>query len=108
MMMRAIHIESRSKAVILDTPVPTLRQHTILVQPKAVAVQPSDWKHVDYMWVGDPTGVRLGFEYAGDVVDIGAGAHSANGPSFAKGDRVFGLCHATLVLITPLKLTCLT
>lgn len=68
----------------------------MLVKPKAVALQPSDWKHVDFMLVGDPTGVRLGFEYAGDVVDVGNMACAAS-HTFEKGDRVFGLCHATSV-----------
>lgn len=89
--MKAIHIESRSRAVILERPVPKLRDGHVLVRTRAVAVQPSDWKHVDFMWVGDPTGVRLGFEYAGDVVDPGDKA--AHG--LERGDRVFGLCHAT-------------
>lgn len=89
--MRAIHIECRAKAVILQKPIPTIRDGYILVQPKAVAIQPSDWKHVDFMWVGDPTGVRLGFEYAGDIVDIGANTAC----DFKIGDRIFGLCHAT-------------
>jgi NADPH:quinone reductase-like Zn-dependent oxidoreductase len=89
--MRAIHIKCRSQAVILDKPKPTVPDGHILVQPVAVAVQPSDWKHVDFMFVGDPTGVRLGFEYAGNVVDIGASTVC----DFKIGDRVFGLCHAT-------------
>ncbi|KAG8157944.1 hypothetical protein KVR01_012216 [Diaporthe batatas] len=89
--MKAIHIKCRSQAVILERPEPTVPDGHILVKPVAVAIQPSDWKHVDFIFVGDPTGVRLGFEYAGKVVDIGANTTC----DFKIGDRVFGLCHAT-------------
>ncbi|GKT88336.1 LOW QUALITY PROTEIN: zinc-binding oxidoreductase [Colletotrichum tofieldiae] len=92
--MRAIHIEGRGKAVITENTIPKLRDGHILVRPRAVAVQPSDWKHVDYMLVGDPTGARMGFEYAGDVIDVGK--HVSQ--DFRKGDRVFGLCHASNAL----------
>ncbi|GJC86482.1 protein TOXD [Colletotrichum liriopes] len=92
--MRAIHIEGRGKAVITENTIPKLRDGHILVRPRAVAVQPSDWKHVDYMLVGDPTGARMGFEYAGNVIDIGK--HVSQ--DFRKGDRVFGLCHASNAL----------
>lgn len=89
--MRAIHIKCRSQAAILEKPRPTVPGGYILVQPIAVAVQPSDWKHVDFIFVGDPTGVRLGFEYAGNVVAIGSNTIC----DYKIGDRVFGLCHAT-------------
>ncbi|KAK2013653.1 GroES-like protein [Colletotrichum eremochloae] len=92
--MKAIHIEGRGKAVITDQPVPEPRDGHILVRPRAVAVQPSDWKHVDYVFVGQPAGVRMGFEYAGEIVDVGEHVPL----EFRKGDRVFGLCHASNVL----------
>ncbi|POS78117.1 TOXD [Diaporthe helianthi] len=89
--MRAIQIKCRSQAVILEKPRPTVPDGHILVQPIAVAIQPSDWKHVDFIFVGDPTGTRLGFEYAGNVVEIGENTVC----DFKIGDRIFGLCHAT-------------
>ncbi|KAF6823441.1 zinc-binding oxidoreductase [Colletotrichum musicola] len=89
--MKAIHILGPGKAAVTEQPVPKLRPGHLLVQPVCVAVQPSDWKHVDYMLVGDPTGVRMGFEYSGHVCDVGPEVTQ----DFRRGDRVFGLCHAS-------------
>ncbi|TLD18130.1 hypothetical protein PspLS_10423 [Pyricularia sp. CBS 133598] len=84
--MEAIIIKGRGEALIHTTSLPKLREGYILVKVTAVAVNPSDWKHIDFMWVGDPTGARPGLEYAGVVIDIGPGVEK----DFAKGDRVCG------------------
>lgn len=91
--MKAIRIEARGCASIITAPLPKLesRDEYVLVRTTAVAVNPSDWKHVDFMLVGDPTGSRPGLDYAGVVVDVG----KAVTQNFKKGDRVFGIVNGS-------------
>lgn len=65
---QAIVIEEKGKATIQDVPAPKLRDDYILVETKAVAINPTDWKHVDYL--ADP-GARVGCDYAGVVLEVG-------------------------------------
>lgn len=89
--MKAIMIQGRGHAAIVDSPPPKLREGLILVKTTAVAVNPSDWKHIDFMWVGDPTGTRPGLDYAGMILDIGPGV----GKDLKIGDRVCGICNGS-------------
>ncbi|KAF6792036.1 TOXD [Colletotrichum sojae] len=91
--MKALIIRSRGLVEITTAPLPNLRDGYILVRTTAVAVNPSDWKHINYMWVGDPTGTRPGLDYAGVVVDVGPGVEKG----FKIGDRVCGVCHGSNV-----------
>lgn len=96
--MKAIRIEGRGSAAIIDSPPPKLREGLILVKTTAVAVNPSDWKHIDFMWVGDPTGTRPGLDYAGIILDIGPGVEK----DLRIGDRVCGICNGSCVSPQPL------
>lgn len=91
--MKAMIIESRGKAAIIDSPLPKLRDGLILVKTTAVAVNPSDWKHIDFMWVGNPTGTRPGLDYAGVILEIGPGVDK----NLKVGDRVCGICNGSYV-----------
>ncbi|KAJ0168676.1 Lovastatin diketide synthase LovF [Colletotrichum tanaceti] len=91
--MKAVIIQGRGQAAITTSALPKLRDGYLLVKVAAVAVNPSDWKHVDFMWVGDPTGTRPGLEYAGVVVDVGPGVDK----DFKAGDRVFGIINGSNV-----------
>lgn len=91
--MKALIIEGRGKATIIDSPPPKLRDGLILVKTTAVAVNPSDWKHIDFMWVGDPTGTRPGLDYAGVILEIGPGVEK----DLKVGDRVCGICNGSCV-----------
>ncbi|CCF34701.1 TOXD [Colletotrichum higginsianum] len=91
--MKAVIIQGRGQAAITTSALPKLRDGYILVKIAAVAINPSDWKHVDFMWVGDPTGTRPGLEYAGVVVDVGPGVDK----DFKAGDRVFGIINGSNV-----------
>ncbi|KZL81166.1 zinc-binding oxidoreductase [Colletotrichum incanum] len=99
--MKAIVIEGRGHAVIQrNAPEPSLRSGGyILVKTLAVAVNPSDWKHVDFVLVGNPTGTRLGLDYAGVVMEVGEDVPTTadNGDRLRPGDRVFGICHGANV-----------
>lgn len=94
--MKAIIINGRGNASILDTKIPELREGHILVKTTAVAVNPSDWKHVDFMWVGNPTGTRPGLDYAGTVIDVAPDLELKD--RLRPGDRVFGICNGSYVV----------
>jgi len=82
----AIVIKGAGEAKVEEAPVPKLRDDYILVKVHAIAINPTDWKHVDYL--ADP-GARVGCDYAGVVEEVG----SAVKKEFKKGDRVAGFCH---------------
>ncbi|KAK3323916.1 chaperonin 10-like protein [Cercophora scortea] len=86
--MRSITITAPGKAEILTSPLPKLRDDYILVRTTAVALNPTDWKHIDGAL---NTGARVGCDYAGVVEAVGSKVTKA----FAPGDRVCGLCHGS-------------
>ncbi|KAK7421197.1 Zinc-binding oxidoreductase alcohol dehydrogenase [Neonectria punicea] len=65
-----------------------LRDDYIIVNVKAVAINPSDVLHVDYF--ASP-GARVGCDYAGVVEQVGSAVTKA----LAKGDRVAGVAHGS-------------
>ncbi|PVH93234.1 putative alcohol dehydrogenase [Periconia macrospinosa] len=75
------------KGVSLQTvPLPKLRADWVLVDVKAVALNPTDWKKIDY---GEADlGARAGCDYAGVVKEVGG-----NVTSFKKGDRIGAFVH---------------
>lgn len=87
MTQKAIVVKAPKQAVLAsDHPIPALRDDYLLVQTVAVAVNPTDWNHVDFM---APRGVTVGCDYAGIVEDVGPKVRK----QFRKGDRVFGWAH---------------
>jgi NADPH:quinone reductase-like Zn-dependent oxidoreductase len=84
--MKALKVQSPGHAaVVSDAKIPSLRPDYILIQTVAVALNPTDWKHL--AMVSTPT--TLGCDYAGVVLDVG----SAVTKPFQKGDRVAGFVH---------------
>jgi len=84
----AILIQSAGKAKVVEASIPRLRDEYLLVKTHAVALNPTDFKHIDFM----PTeGARVGCDYAGEVLEVG----SKVSKSFKKGDRVAGFCHGS-------------
>lgn len=73
-------------AGIRDVPIPRIRDGWILVKTKAVALNPTDWKHIDFAYAN--AGSKIGCDYAGVVEEVGS-----NVTNFAKGDLVAGFCH---------------
>ncbi|MCJ1355642.1 MAG: hypothetical protein MMC33_005634 [Icmadophila ericetorum] len=83
----AVVIVAKGKAeLVSDRPIPKLRDGYILIKTKAVAINPTDWKHVDYL---ASEGALCGCDYSGIVVEVGSGVSKP----FKKGDKVFGFVH---------------
>ncbi|SZF00293.1 unnamed protein product [Blumeria hordei] len=82
----AIIVEKPGLAVKAEVPRPTLRDDYILVRVQAVALNPTDWKHVDFL---TSKGALIGCDYAGIVEEIG----SAVTKPFQVGDTVCGFVH---------------
>lgn len=79
-------IEGGKVAAIREVSIPRIRDEWVLVKVKAVALNPADWKHIDYG--ASDAGSRIGFDYAGIVQDIGSKV-----TKFKKGDRIAGAVH---------------
>lgn len=78
-------IAPQEAKLVTDRPLPALREHQILVKVVCVALNPADWKHVDF---SSAPGALLGYDYSGIVEETGKGV-----TRFAKGDRICGLVH---------------
>ena len=89
--MQAIVVNDDKSASVADAPVPKLRDDHVLVKVKAVALNPTDWKHATY-GISD-AGSKLGCDYAGIVEEVGASV-----TKFKKGDRIAGVVHGGYVL----------
>lgn len=86
---KAIQVEGPGKAQLVNNrPIPRLRDDYILVKTAAVALNPTDWKHIYRM----PTpGALAGCDYSGVVEEVGKGVKKA----FKKGDRICGFAHGS-------------
>ncbi|KAJ5953287.1 hypothetical protein N7454_000183 [Penicillium verhagenii] len=84
---KAVVITSPQVAeVVTDRALPTLRDDYMLIKTVAVALNPTDWKHILYV---SPPGSLIGCDYAGVVEEVGKDVKK----SFKKGDRVCGFVH---------------
>ena len=66
---RAIVVQKPKHAAVEFVPIPKLRDDYILIRVHAVALNPTDWKHIDYL---TGTGCRIGCDYAGVVEEVGS------------------------------------
>ncbi|KAK4936194.1 hypothetical protein LTR10_022895 [Elasticomyces elasticus] len=85
--MKAVVVERGKAVVVHDWPRPQVRDHFVLVKVAAVALNPTDWKHLDYSLVAD--GCLIGCDFAGTVVEVGKGVEK----DLSTGDRVAGVAH---------------
>ncbi|KAJ5675664.1 hypothetical protein N7462_008561 [Penicillium macrosclerotiorum] len=69
--------------------VPELSETEILVRIQCVALNPTDFKHIDIL---SPKGAIIGCDYSGTVVKIGSKAPG----NWTVGDRVAGFIHGGL------------
>ncbi|MCJ1307855.1 hypothetical protein MMC25_001503 [Agyrium rufum] len=84
---KAIVLQSQGKAdIVTDRPIPELRETYVLVKTHSVALNPTDWKHVDY---SDKAGILIGCDYSGTVVKVGKGVTK----SWKEGDKICGFAH---------------
>ncbi|KAL2864396.1 zinc-binding alcohol dehydrogenase family protein [Aspergillus lucknowensis] len=82
-----IKIKSTGSIELVNAPIPKLRDGYILVKTAAVALNPTDWKHIDEMAT---PGATVGCDYSGTVQEVGPGV-----ANFKPGDRVAGLVHGS-------------
>ncbi|KAI5963685.1 uncharacterized protein KGF55_002565 [Candida pseudojiufengensis] len=73
--------ESDPLSVIAEIPIPKINDDEILIKAKAFAINPTDWKHIDYK-IGQK-GDILGSDVSGIVEQVGS-----NIKNFKKGDFV--------------------
>ncbi|KEF57716.1 uncharacterized protein A1O9_05634 [Exophiala aquamarina CBS 119918] len=85
--MKAIAVHGRKATLVEDRSVPALRDGFVLIKVAAVALNPTDWKHLEYNLVDD--GCLIGCDFAGQVVEIGEGVRK----DLSRGDRVAGVAH---------------
>ena len=87
-MQKAVVIQGPKKAaVVSDRPIPKLRDHYILVKTAAVALNPTDWQHVEYLV--EEGGPLVGCDYSGIVEEVGPKVTKP----FKHGDRIAGMAH---------------
>ncbi|KAK4163394.1 chaperonin 10-like protein [Cladorrhinum sp. PSN259] len=86
--IKAVVIAAKGKAEVQTVPLPTLRDEYILIRTAAVALNPTDWKHIAGT---SATGLRVGCDYAGYVEQVG----SKVAKPFSKGDLVCGMIHGS-------------
>jgi NADPH:quinone reductase-like Zn-dependent oxidoreductase len=82
--MRALKVLGAGELEIQEVEVPRPRPGYCLVRTKAVALNPTDFKHLHYI---ECTGCSLGCDYAGIVEEVGPGSW------LKKDDRVAGFVH---------------
>ncbi|KAJ7773726.1 GroES-like protein [Mycena maculata] len=84
--MQAVVAAGAGDISIEAVPVPPIADNEILVQVKAAAQNPSDWKHIAF-GVSQPGNI-VGCDYAGVVVKVGTEAKNVK-----LGDRVAGFVY---------------
>jgi NADPH:quinone reductase-like Zn-dependent oxidoreductase len=87
--MKAVVIDGKEARLVHDRPLPKLRPDYVLVKPVAVALNPTDWKHVAYGRAKD--GARVGCDYAGVVEEVGPAVTKA----WRKGDKICVCTHGS-------------
>lgn len=85
--MKAVVVYSNKAVLVSSRPVPKLRDDCVLVKVVAVALNPTDWKHVYGRLV--PDGCLIGCDFAGIVEQVGPGVSK----KWSKGDRIAGTVH---------------
>ncbi|CEP61828.1 uncharacterized protein LALA0_S04e01640g [Lachancea lanzarotensis] len=86
--MKAIVVDGDKAVLKENVPVPKASGTQVLVKVKAVAGNPTDWKHVDYKIA--PQGSILGCDVAGVVVELGPDVDQSR---FSVGDAAVGFVH---------------
>lgn len=84
---QGIYVVKPGQADVGDLPYPKIRgPEWVIVEPTALAVNPTDWYHVDFDGYESCEGCLMGYDFAGKIVEIAPGAVH----DFKQGDRVFG------------------
>lgn len=88
--MQAVIVEGKTKASFTNAPRPELADGQVLVKVLAVALNPTDWKHLDFFGV---EGTTLGSDFVGIVEEKTHNSKINEGRSINVGDRVAGCVH---------------
>ncbi|KAE8391157.1 chaperonin 10-like protein [Aspergillus alliaceus] len=80
--MKAIKTIAGHQAEVQEVPIPQIRDDYLLVKVKAVALNPTDWKHIDLV---APPGTTIGCDFAG----IGSNVET----EWKRGDRIAGFTY---------------
>jgi NADPH:quinone reductase-like Zn-dependent oxidoreductase len=83
--MRVLKAQGDGTAAVVEAPIPTLRPDYVLVKTIAVALNPTDWKHIGFV----KSKTTIGCDYAGIVDDVGSKVTLP----FKKGDKIMGFSH---------------
>lgn len=75
--------------LVKSVPVPDISDNEILVEVRCVALNPTDFKHIDIL---SPRGAIIGCDYSGTVARVGSNAPG----NWSVGDRVAGVTHGGL------------
>ncbi|KAK7427981.1 hypothetical protein QQZ08_005412 [Neonectria magnoliae] len=84
--MQSLKSVERHKAGIVEGALPTLRHGKVLVKTKPVALNPSDWKSINWLAT---LGSTIRCDYAGIFEEVGEGVEKA----WKKGDRIAGMAN---------------
>lgn len=84
--MKALKSVAANESQVQSVPLPKLRDDYVLAKVHAVALNPTDWKHVAWM---PAEGATVGCDFAGTVVKIGPKVTK----SLKEGDRITGFTH---------------
>lgn len=82
--MKALRVEQAGVIKLKEVDTPKLRPGFCLVRIYAVALNPTDYKHLHYI---ECKGCNLGCDYAGTVEKVGPES------IYKKGDRIAGFVH---------------
>ncbi|KAL4983808.1 GroES-like protein [Aspergillus falconensis] len=76
-------------AQVNDVPIPSITDDEVLVKVRAVALNPIDFKDIDFL---SPRNSAIGCDYAGEVARVGKNS----GRRWKVGDRIAGFVHGGL------------
>ena len=85
--MKAIIVHDNKAIIQSNRPFPRLRDDYILVRTVAIALNPTDWKHIERGLAGN--GCLMGCDFAGIVEEVGKNVTKL----WSKGERVAGFTH---------------
>ncbi|KAG8631599.1 hypothetical protein KVT40_000739 [Elsinoe batatas] len=85
----ATHTSPPLGAQVSTIPTPTPAPNQVLVRVTAVALNPTDHKHIDIL---SPRGSIIGCDYAGTIASVGSAATHL----WSVGDRIAGVVHGGL------------
>jgi NADPH:quinone reductase-like Zn-dependent oxidoreductase len=85
--MKAVVNRNKQPVLEKNRPAPKLRDDYLLVKVKAVALNPTDWKHAAFGLAAEDG--LLGCDFSGIVEEVGPKVTK----QWAKGDAILGVAH---------------